>query len=62
MDKITRCDNESNIVYNYRVQFIEKYKEDVDLKEKIKYSKILANIKFKKCSYSIHDKLKDYLE
>jgi hypothetical protein len=64
MDKeIFRCDTESNIVYNYRKNFIENYKGNDDFNTIIKYSKILANIKFKGCSYdeSIHHKLKEYL-
>ncbi len=64
--EISKFDNESNIVYNFRKSFIEKYKGDnknEDFNTIIKYSKILANIKYKKCVYdeSIHEKLKKYL-
>lgn len=67
MDKeIFKCDTESNTIYNYRINFIEKYKSNVntdDINTIIKYSKILANIKFKGCSYddSIYQKLKSYI-
>jgi len=63
---INRFDNESNTVYNFRQNFVEKYKKDnkdEDINNIIKYSKIAANIKFKGCTYdeSIHHKLKGYL-
>jgi hypothetical protein len=62
---IHKHDTESNIVFNYRKAFIEKYKanNNEDINTIIKYSKILANIKFKGCSYeqSIYDKLKQYM-
>ncbi len=60
MDKITKYDNESNMIYNYRVKFIENYESS---KDAIKYSKILANIKFRGCKYdeTIYNKLKEYL-
>jgi hypothetical protein len=65
---IYRNDNESNKIYNYRKDFIlsnyeELNKSGCDLQCIIKYSKILANIKFKNCKYdqSIHTKLKDYI-
>ena len=51
MDNIPRFVNESNTVYNYRVQFINDNKDTLELNEKIKKSKIAANIKFKKCKY-----------
>jgi hypothetical protein len=61
---IHKHDTESNIVFNYRKAFIEKYKanNNEDINTIIKYSKILANIKFKGCSYeqSIYEKLKQY--
>jgi hypothetical protein len=64
---ISRFENESNIVYNFRQTFVENYKKDnkdEDINNIIKYSKILANIKFKGCTYddSIYDKLKTYLK
>ncbi len=68
MENIYRYDNESDMVYNYRKTFIlnnyEQFsKEGIDINNVIKYSKILANIKFKKCKYDtiIYNKLKDYL-
>jgi len=66
MDKeLFRYDTESNVVYNYRKDFIEKYTTNSteDINTIIKYSKILANIKFKGCSYddTIYQKLKSYL-
>ncbi len=66
MDKeIFKHETESNIIYNYRKNFIEKYSKDNndDINTIIKYSKILANIKFKGCSYddSIYIKLKEYI-
>lgn len=65
MDKIHRFDNESNIIYNFRKDFIINNinKLSDDYNTMIKYSKILANIKFKNCSYdiNIYNKLKAYL-
>ncbi len=63
---ISKFENESNIIYNFRKTFVENYKKDnkdEDINNIIKYSKMAANIKFKGCSYdeSIHDKLKTYL-
>ena len=54
---INRLEDESNKIYNYRKQFIinnmEKLiKEGHDKNAIIKYSKILANIKFKGCKYN----------
>ena len=62
---INRHDTESNIVYNFRKEFIinniNKLSDDYNVM--VRYSKILANIKFKGCSYddTIHHKLKQYL-
>jgi hypothetical protein len=64
MDKqIYRFDNESNTIYNFRKNFIINYKGDDDYTNIVKYSKILANIKFKNCKYdnTIYNKLKIYL-
>ena len=62
---IHRFDNESNIVYNFRKDFIINNinKLSDDYNTMIRYSKILANIKFKGCSYdeTIYHKLKQYL-
>ncbi len=62
---IHRNDNETNIIYNYRKNFIINNinKLSDDYNTMVRYSKILANIKFKGCSYdiSIYNKLKDYL-
>jgi hypothetical protein len=65
---IYRFENESNTIYNYRTQFIIDNKdklisEGIDYNTVIKYSKILANIKFKKCKYDsqIFNKIKQYI-
>ena len=65
---IYRNDNESDTIYNYRKNFIlnnyeEFNKNGTDTNCVIKYSKILANIKFKNCKYdsNIYDKLKSYI-
>jgi len=63
---IVRFIDESNIVYNYRVEFINKFSIDnpnMNEKDYIKFSKIAANIKFKGCRYdSINfNKYKSYL-
>lgn len=61
-------ENESNIVYQYRKDFVDKnldkfLKDNVDYNTIIKYSKMLANMKFKKCKYDniIYNQLKQYL-
>lgn len=60
-----RLEDESNKVYNFRIDFIKKYSKNKDIKEKeaIKFSKIAANIKFRKCRYEslIYNKVKNYL-
>ena len=58
--------DESKTVYNYRLQFIKKFKnKNNDFKEKdyIRLSKIAANIKFKECRYDsiIYNKIKNYI-
>jgi hypothetical protein len=62
---IYRYENESNIVYNFRKDFIINNinKLSDDYNTMVRYSKILANIKFKNCSYNetIYNKLKQYL-
>ena len=63
---INKFNDESNIVYNFRVSFCEKYSSDnPDVKDKdvIKFSKIAANIKFRKCRYDafIFNKVKKYI-
>jgi hypothetical protein len=63
---INKFDDESNNVYNYRITFCEKYSsdnQDIKDKEVIKYSKIAANIKFRKCRYDpfIYNKVKKYI-
>ena len=62
---IYRYENESNIVYNFRKDFIINNinKLSDDYNTMVRYSKILANIKFKNCSYNetIYNKLKPYL-
>jgi hypothetical protein len=65
MDKIHRFENESNTVYNFRKNFIINNinKLSDDFNTMVRYSKILANIKFKNCSYdiTIYNKLKVFL-
>ena len=62
---IYRYENESNTVYNFRKDFIinniNKLSDDYNIM--VRYSKILANIKFKGCSYNetIYHKLKQYI-
>jgi hypothetical protein len=62
---IHRYENESNKVYNFRKDFIINNINKVsdDYNTMVRYSKILANIKFKGCSYneSIFEKLKEFL-
>ena len=43
---IYRFENESDTIYNYRKEFITNNKDKFDTNTLIKYSKILANIKF----------------
>jgi hypothetical protein len=66
--EIYKMENESNIVYQYRKDFVDKnldkfLKDNVDYNTIIKYSKMLANMKFKKCKYDniIYKQLKQYL-
>lgn len=62
---IHRFDNESNIVYNFRKDFIINNinKLSDDYNTMVRYSKILANIKFKGCVYDpiIYNKLKTFI-
>ncbi len=60
---INRFDNESNMVYNFRKNFINNNDLSDDYNTLIRYSKILVNIKFKGCNYDpiIYNKLKKYL-
>lgn len=60
---IFKFENESNTVYNYRLSFITKNKDKFDMITIIKYSKILANIKFKHCKYDskLYNMLKEYI-
>lgn len=63
---INKLDDESQTVYNFRVSFINSFSIDhpnLSEKDYIKYSKIAAYIKFKKCRYdSINfNKVKKYL-
>ena len=61
---IPRFDTESNLIYNYRVSYIQSNLNDKTvINQLIKNSKILANIKFKKCKYDskIYNSLKDFL-
>lgn len=63
-NKVHRFEDESNTVYNYRLDFIKKlYDNEKDLKILIKNSKILANMKFKNCKYNpkIYHELKKFI-
>ncbi len=60
---IVQLPDESDTVYNFRKQFIEKIKDKYDLHHVVMYSKIAANIKFKHIKYdsSIYNMLKQYI-
>lgn len=60
---IPKLENESNLIYLYRKTFIQNCTEFTEMRDLIKYSKILANIKFKKCKYEpkIYNSVKEYL-
>lgn len=61
---IPRFDSESNQVYNYRINYIKNNNSNTTkVSDLIKNSKILANIKFKKCRYDakIYHSLKQYI-
>jgi hypothetical protein len=62
---IHRFENESDIVYNFRKEIVinnmdKIIKDGKDINEVIKYSKIMANIKFKNCKYD--QKIMDILD
>jgi len=63
--QITRFDDESDIVYNYRKNYITKeyHIMNNNLETLIKNSKILANMKFKNCKYppKIYHMLKKFI-
>ncbi len=63
MDIIIQLTDESDTVYNYRLQFIEKIKDKFDNNQLIIYSKIAANMKFKNMRYDskIYNLLKDFI-
>jgi hypothetical protein len=60
---VARFDNESDMIYNYRVNYINNNINNKSMIHLIKNSKILANIKFKKCKYDpkIYNSMKDFL-
>lgn len=60
---VARFDSESDTVYNYRVNYINNNINNISMIHLIKNSKILANIKFKKCKYDpkIYNSMKDFL-
>ena len=65
---IVRLIDESNEIFNFRCNYINKFKDkdnfkNEDFKNLVKDSKILANIKFKNCRYDpkIYYKLKKHL-
>ena len=51
--------NESNKIYETKLEFIENNKDKYDKKELLILAKIFVNIKFKECQYNnkIHQKL-----
>lgn len=66
--KISQFVDESDTVFNFRKNFIINNKDELikngcDNNTIIKYSKILANIKYKKCKYDsvIYEKIKRFL-
>lgn len=61
--KIYRSIDESNTIYNYRYNYIKNNIETAALKRLIINSKIITNIKFKKCRYEskIYNSLKQYI-
>jgi len=60
---ISRFEDESDTIYNYRVNYIKNNIDTSQLKELIKNSKIIANIKFKNCRYEakIYHSVKNFL-
>jgi hypothetical protein len=65
--KISQFVDESNTVFNFRKNFIINNKDELinkgcDNNTIIKYSKILANIKYKGCKYDsiIYNKIKHF--
>ncbi len=60
---IIQLPDESDLIYNYRKQFIEKIKDKYDTYQQIMYSKIAANIKFKKIKYDpkIYSIIKEFM-
>ena len=64
---IQKFDTESNSMYIYRLNYIncilQKNIPTTNMYDIIKNSKILANMKFKKCKYDpkIYNQLKEYL-
>jgi len=61
---VSRFDNESNKVFNERVEFIKKVFNDTkNIKESINLSKIWLNYTYNQCRYqpNIFYKLKKYL-
>lgn len=63
MESIPRFEDESETIYRYRCEYIMKNKDKMDIKQLIINSKILANIKFKKCKYEqkIYNELKQFI-
>jgi hypothetical protein len=60
---IFRSIDESNKIYNYRYNYIKDNIETEKLKKLIINSKIITNIKFKKCRYEpkIYNLLKKFI-
>lgn len=63
MDNIKKIKGESHIIYSFRYNYIKKNINEDKFLNLEKNSKILANIKFKKCRYEskIYNKLKHFL-
>jgi hypothetical protein len=60
---IPKFEDESDLIYNYRLDYIRKEYDNLNLKVLIKNSKILANMKFKNCRYhpKIYNSLKKFI-
>jgi hypothetical protein len=48
---VRQFDNESNDTFKFRINYIESRINTMEFRKLIQYSKIAANIKFKKCKY-----------
>ena len=63
-NKIERFDGESDLVFNERLEFINKVNSKLNnMKEAIRLSKIWVNFKYNNCRYepAVFYKIKEYL-